>query len=584
LNDQIVDTATMPTNIPLRILIVDDERINCTLLQAMLRKMGHESISASSGKEALVLLSEWRPDMVLLDVMMPDMNGYDTARAMRLVAEGQVPIVFLTGLNRPEDIIEGLHAGGDDYLHKPIHYELLQAKINTLHERLKLLSKLSLQNIQLEQYKDRIEEDRNIAVRFMKNLSALDRITDSAIKFHLSQAEDFGGDLIAAARSPNNCLHVLLSDSAGHGLASAFTIMPIVEPFYRMTAKGFEISAIAAEMNKRVRKFVKLPRYVAANIISLDLREQTLRVWNGGCPDTLVLDRVGNITHRFKSKHLPLGVINENDFDSTTENYIFRGNACSVFMCSDGVTELRADQDQDLDLGGMLLRAHQEKDCFNYIIKTLGEELRGQPARDDIALLMVDCAEDLNHQPLVGSPFSLSEDTLNAIDVSEPTIDRVTWKMSLVLTAPQLKTLDVVPFLMGITSSLEVKQDDSTIFLVLSELFNNALDHGVLKLDSTLKDHGGMQDYYEERDSRLQKLDNGQIEIELERLESHYGSWLKIKFRDSGEGFDFKAMNKSIKNEGQRYGRGIKLISSVCEQVEFQGNGSEVIAYLDLNG
>src|ERR1019366_8963081 len=118
--------AMMPTPISLLVLIVDDERINRVLLQAMLRKMGHESIAASSGKEALVLLSEKRPDMVLLDVMMPDMDGYETARAMRLVAEGLVPIVFLTALDRPEDIIEGLHAGADDYLHKPVHYELLQ--------------------------------------------------------------------------------------------------------------------------------------------------------------------------------------------------------------------------------------------------------------------------------------------------------------------------------------------------------------------------------------------------------------------------------------------------------------------------
>jgi len=66
---------------------------------------GHESISASSGKEALVLLSEWRPDMVLLDVMMPDMNGYDTARAMRLVARTSTHC-FLTGLNRPKTLLK----------------------------------------------------------------------------------------------------------------------------------------------------------------------------------------------------------------------------------------------------------------------------------------------------------------------------------------------------------------------------------------------------------------------------------------------------------------------------------------------
>jgi two-component sensor histidine kinase len=196
---------------------------------------------------------------------------------------------------------------------------------------------------------------------------------------------------------------------------------------------------------------------------------------------------------------------------------------------------------------------------------------------------MVDCSADSHQQPLLGSPITLSEDALNSIDVSEPTIDKISWSMNLILTESQLKHLDVVPFLMDITSSLAVKQDDSTIFLVLSELFNNALDHGVLKLDSSLKDHeNGMQDYYAERASRLQKLDTGQIEIDLERLESHYGSWLKIKFRDSGKGFDFESYNKSSGYEERHHGRGLKLISSVCEYVEFQGNGSEVLVYLDL--
>ena len=575
----------MQTQNPLRVLVVDDDRINRSVLQAMLNKMGHESILASSGAEALSLLVLHRPDMILLDVMMPVMSGYDTARAMRQGPKGQVPIVFLTALDKPEDIIEGLHAGGDDYLHKPIHYELLKAKIKTLHERLQLLSKLSQQNERLNQYQEHFEEDRNIAVRFMNNLSGLDRISDPTIKFHLSQAEDFGGDLIAAARSPTNCLHLLLADSAGHGLASTLTIMPIVEPFYKMTAKGFEISSIVTEMNKRVRKFVKLPRYVCANIISLNMREHTLQAWNGGCPSGLVINQAGSIIHEFKSRHLPLGVVNEKQFDSSTEHYNLGNQNCSVFMCSDGVTELGSDDDHDFDLAGKLIKGYERKDCFTYIVEAVNQELHGQSALDDIAILMVDCADVSNKSSLVVSSLDLSANVLDRTDFRESIIDKASWRMHLTLTETQLKHLDVVPFLMNITNSLEVNQDDATVFLVMSELFNNALDHGLLKLDSMLKDHEeGMHIFYEERESRLKNLKNGQIEINLERLETQYGSWLRIKFHDSGDGFDFTAKNKPKEKEDKRHGRGLKLISNICEHVEFLGNGSEVVAYMDLTG
>lgn len=575
----------MSTQTPLRVLVVDDDRINRLVLQAMIGKMGHESVLASGGEEALSLLKSQNPDLVLLDVMMPVMNGYDTARAIRQEPNGQLPIVFLTSLDKPEDIIEGLQAGGDDYFHKPIHYELLQAKIKTIHERMQLLSKLSIQNKQLSQYKENLEEDRKIAVRFMDNLSGLDRLNDPKIKFHLSQAEDFGGDLIAAARSPTDCLHILLADSAGHGLASALTIMPIVEPFYKMTAKGFEIPAIVTEMNKRVRKFVKLPRYVGANIISVNMRDRTLQAWNGGCPSALVLNQEGKIIHQFTSTHLPLGVVNKKQFDSSTEHYNFGNQLCSIFMCSDGVTELGSDEDQYFNLEEKLIKGYGEKDCFNYIIQAVNQELHGQPARDDIAILMVDCTDTSNQSSLNSSSHPLSTKIVEREDFKNSIIDKVSWKMNLILTETQLKHLDVVPFLMSITSSLEVNQDDTTIFLVMSELFNNALDHGLLKLDSILKDHEeGMHIYYEERASRLANLKDGQIEINLERLESIKGSWLKIKFHDSGDGFDFIAINKLMETEDKRHGRGLKLITKICEHVEFLGNGSEIVAYLDLAG
>jgi len=457
------DGVEASSQVPMRILVVDDERVNRAVMQAMLRKMGHETILAGSGHEALAILTEQHPDLVLLDVMMPVLSGYDTAKAMRLTPAGQVPIVFLTALSNPEDIIEGLKAGGDDYLHKPVHYELLKAKISALYDRQQLLAKLSRQNKELGAFKEHIEDDRNIAIRFMEKLSALERITDRALRYHLLQAKDFGGDLIAAARTPDDCLHIMLADSAGHGLAAALSIMPVVEPFYKMTAKGFDISSIVEEMNKRVRKYVNLPRYVAANVVSVDFRERTIRAWNGGCPDGLILDSDGNILQRFKSSHLPLGVVNETEFDSSTEPYDFGAKQCRLFMCSDGVTELGIEEGREFDLPGLFLGCHDEEGCFDSMIQRISKELHGQEAQDDIAIVMIDCADSIDSQARQRLPEKSSEAQQESMTGFDTMDGEAGWNMQLTLTANQLKHLDVVPLLMDIASTIEANQTDPEI-------------------------------------------------------------------------------------------------------------------------
>jgi hypothetical protein len=376
----------------------------------------------------------------------------------------------------------------------------------------------------------------------------------------------------------------MLADSAGHGLAAALSIMPVVEPFYKMTAKGFDISAIVQEMNKRVRKYVSLPRYVAANILSVDTRDRSIRAWNGGCPDTLVMNASGDILHRFVSSHLPLGVLGEKDFDSSVEHYDYGDKQCRVFMCSDGVTELGMEEGKSFDLDGLLLRCHEKQDYFESFVQAITEELRGQPASDDIAMVSVDCnlQSSFESEPWQEAKSkAIQQET--AIEISD-SVDQVTWKMDITLTSAQLKHLDVVPMLMNLTSTIEGGKADAVIFMVLSELFNNALDHGVLKLDSTLKQHEeGMGNYYDERNARLASLTEGQIEIALERIQSNYGGWLKIHMRDSGNGFDYASINNKGVSEHQRHGRGLSLLTALCDILEYGGNGSEVVAYLDLN-
>jgi len=121
----------------IRVLAVDDNRTNLHILQVFLKKLGHEVILAENGEEAVRRFEEERPDLVLLDIMMPVMDGFEAARRIKaMTAERWTPVVFLSALNRDENLVEGLEAGADDYLTKPINFVVLEAKLRSMQRSL----------------------------------------------------------------------------------------------------------------------------------------------------------------------------------------------------------------------------------------------------------------------------------------------------------------------------------------------------------------------------------------------------------------------------------------------------------------
>lgn len=132
----------METLIQLRILVADDSRPNRLVLKAFLEESGHEVILAETGKEAIALYEAQAPDMVLMDIIMPEIDGLEATRRIRaLPRSGWVPIIFLSALDRDENLVEGLEAGGDDFISKPINFPLLDAKLHSIQRTLGLQQK-----------------------------------------------------------------------------------------------------------------------------------------------------------------------------------------------------------------------------------------------------------------------------------------------------------------------------------------------------------------------------------------------------------------------------------------------------------
>jgi DNA-binding response OmpR family regulator len=116
-----------------RVLVVEDDEAIADVLRRSLRAEGHEVMSAGDGAEALVLSEEFVPDLVVLDLGLPRLDGLEVCRRLR--AESDVPILILTARTETDDRVEGLDSGADDYLPKPFEREELLARIRALMRR-----------------------------------------------------------------------------------------------------------------------------------------------------------------------------------------------------------------------------------------------------------------------------------------------------------------------------------------------------------------------------------------------------------------------------------------------------------------
>ncbi|MBC8023424.1 MAG: response regulator [Burkholderiales bacterium] len=159
-----------------RILAVDDNAQNVRLLEQLLKSSGYEVVSALSGADALAKLEAAQPDLVLLDVVMPGMSGYEVCRAIRAnPATALLPVVMVTALDPAEERVKGIEAGADDFLSKPINQAEILARVKSLLRIRALHRKVEDQARQLTEWNAKLEERVAAQVAQLDRLARLKR-------------------------------------------------------------------------------------------------------------------------------------------------------------------------------------------------------------------------------------------------------------------------------------------------------------------------------------------------------------------------------------------------------------------------
>jgi len=552
------------------VLIVDDDSTNRMVLHALLAESGFNTIEVENGELAVAAVEENDIDIVLLDVMMPVMDGYDAAKIIKSRQTRFIPIIFLTAMTDDAALARCIEAGGDDFLTKPYKHIILSSKIDSMLRISSLYKNIEDKNKAIEESNFLMQQEMNVSKKLFDKIISNDmRGEKTGLNYSMSPMSMFNGDIILAEKNQTKGLNFLIGDFTGHGLSAAIGAIPVTDVFHSMTQKCFEFTDMLVEANEKLMDLLPTQMFMAAALVSIDRSNNIISVVNSGLPD-IYLYRNNKIVRTFKSKNIPLGIsrLTSAQFEVEMETLQYGDR---LYAATDGVMEATNETGAMYGLERLLdvfEKNTQSAVLFDSILENVAEFCAGAKQTDDITLLEYCHLEKVEYKRDV--------EYLN--EHREPS----DWSMQFTLDIKSLRQFDVLPYIMQSVNQLQpLEYGRTSIHTVLTEMFANALDHGVLKLDSSMKaTPQGYMDYYNEKQSRLESMQEGHIQVTLQHeLHQHGGGRLSMYVTDSGEGYSHTPANQVTKN--QYSGRGLKLISSLCTEMKVLGKGNSVVAYYD---
>lgn len=549
---------------PLTVLIAEDSAADRLLLSTIVRRQGHQVLTAANGAEAVDIFKRQHPDLVLMDALMPVMDGFEAARQIKALAgETLVPIIFLTSLTESEALARCLEAGGDDFLAKPYNQVILAAKIKAMDRLRRLQATVLQQRDLIARHHDYLLNEQRVAKAVFDKVAHSGCLNAPNIRYLQSPYALFNGDLLLAAYTPAGDMHVMLGDFTGHGLPAAVGAMPLAEVFYGMTAKGYGLAETLREMNAKLKRILPVDMFCCATLLCLSFQSRSVEVWNGGMPDGYLHRMATGERVPLPSAHLPLGILSAETFDDRTDVHPMAIDD-RVFLLSDGVIDT-SDADEQLFGVERLQKVFAANRQADRLFEDIEQALRdfGGEARDDVSMVEVSLLESAPAQTL--APVYSDSGQSSPLD----------WSVSFEFRGATLKRFNPLPYLLQLLLEVHgLRAQSGALYSVMAELYSNALEHGVLGLDSSLKrDAAGFALYYQQRSERLEALQDGFVRVHLQVQPRGAGGSLLIRVEDSGKGFDVaRVMERPL--EGLRLsGRGVGLVRQLGHNAHWTDEG-----------
>ena len=327
----------------IKILVADDTPVNVKIIHKFLTPKGFNVICAENGDEAVTKFIEEKPDIVLMDVMMPVKDGYQATKEIKEHAgDTWIPLIFLSAKSTVEDQIHGIKLGGDDYLTKPVDLNMLEVKLSALLRIVAMQRKVNELSKSLQKYVDAASEEIELAKNLINRMGERkERVSEDIVKLFTEAADNISGDLALTFQCEDPAKrYFILADATGHGLTAAISLVPLSQLFYQMAANGEAVSNIVSEINRRLHSVLPPDRFVAATVGFVNEQEKTIEVWNGANPMPRLICQKGKLLHSFDLSNFCLGIIGGDEFSSETEIVNYTEN-CELLFFSDGVIDAK---------------------------------------------------------------------------------------------------------------------------------------------------------------------------------------------------------------------------------------------------
>ena len=358
---------------PLTILVADDDPIIRLLIEDHLSGLGHAVVQARCGREAVAILQTQAIDLVLLDLVMPDGDGFEVLRMLDETHDMPWrPVIVISSHHEETLVLRALEAGADDYLTKPVHHRILSAKIHNFQHRIaamqanrRLLGFVEQQNTEL---KERIERELQIAARIQSVLLTGNTPTDPnglALAFRAEAAKGANGDFVDVFTLTEDTVDVVLGDVMGKGVLSALmgaevkqqVALALVAELARAGgALPSPQDLVNAVHRTLTPKLIALDSFVTLAYLRLDLRRRRACVVSCGHLPVLLLTAEG--PQLLGESQLPIGILADEVY-TECEHAFSPGDA--LVLCSDGVIDARSASGELYGFERMAQTAHEAR-------------------------------------------------------------------------------------------------------------------------------------------------------------------------------------------------------------------------------
>ncbi len=368
-----------------RILLVDDNPLNLQVLMETLQSRKSRLLVAKNGETALTISRKTHPDLILLDIMMPGMDGYEVIR--RLKAEektADIPVIFLSALDQTGDKVKGLELGAVDYVTKPFQAEEVLARVDT-HLTIHRLRR------EVQQQKNQLEHELETVSKVQRNLlpKKLPAIEGLQLAAFYETSRYAGGDYYDVVKIGADKVGIMVADAEGHSTPAAVLMAMTCALFRSQKHLWDDPGGMLETLNRHLCKVAE-PSFVTGLYMTVDIARRQVRVARAGHPPPMLyLAEDGTAVESRVPGVMVLGFDDFGDVPVTTYD-LAPGDL--VLAYTDGLTERFSRNDEIYGEERLLtvLREHAaetpEQLC-EAVMADLGRFAGGRPADDDQAFI-----------------------------------------------------------------------------------------------------------------------------------------------------------------------------------------------------